>query len=144
MAAVACAVAILVAGGTFLVRTLSNKDQLTVKNATIGETRTVQGVTAEVVSWRRISGQIQAVVRMSVPAGTTGPDPAAQPWVLQVGTPQTALEPIGLSPSDVACRQASLAVVTSTTCVLAFSDAKGTPYLALALGGAQAQWLLAT
>lgn len=135
---------ILVAGGTFLVRTLSNKDRLTVNNALVGETRVVQGVTAEVVSWRRVPGQIQAVVRMSVPTGTTGPDPAAAPWVLQVGTPREPVDPAGLGPADVACRTASLAASTSTMCVLAFADAKGTPYLALALGGMQAQWLLGT
>jgi hypothetical protein len=143
LTAIACGLAILIAGGFFLVRTLTNKDVLTVKNAAVGESRTVGGAEIQVTAWRRDSAQILATVSMKVTDVDARTSSAELPWTMLIGTQSSPVAPIGLTPDEKSCRGIILTQGNPVTCVLAFPDAKGTPYLAFSLAGKQAQWLLA-
>jgi hypothetical protein len=141
LTAVACGLAILIAGGVFLVRTLGNKDALTVKNATVGEMRTLGFVDATVLSWRRTDGQIQARVKLASRRSdeTVAADVG---WTMLVGVPLTAVAPAGLASGDTACGKTTFAQGAPAVCVLAYPETKGTPYLAYSSGDKQVQWVL--
>jgi hypothetical protein len=142
LTAVACGLAILIAGGVFLVRTLGNKDALTVKNAAVGEVRSLGVVDATVLSWRRTDGQIQARVKVAS-RRTDDPSPRADGgWTMLVGVPLTPVAPTGLASGEIACSDPLYAPGTLAVCVLAYPDTKGTPYLAYSYGDKQAQWVL--
>ena len=143
LTAIACGLAILIAGGFFLVRTLGNKDALTVKNAAVGDSRTVARAEVRVTAWRRDSAQILATVSMKVTDVDARTSTAESPWTMLIGTQSSPVAPIGLTPNEKPCRGINLTQGNPVTCVLAFPDAKGTPYLAFSLEGQQAQWLLA-
>lgn len=143
LTAIACGLAILIAGGVFLFRTLDNKEALTVKNAAVGDTRTVAGAEVRVTAWRRQGDQILATVSLTVTDVDARTASAESPWTMLVGARSSPVAPIGLTPTEVPCRGSNLVQGKPTTCVLAFPDAKGTPYLAFSLSGKQAQWLLA-
>jgi hypothetical protein len=142
LTAVACGLAILIAGGVFLVRTLGNKDALTVKNAAVGEMRSLDGLDATLLSWRRTDGQIQARVKV---AARRVDDPSAKAdggWTMLVGVRLAPVAPAGLSSGETACSDATYAPGTPAVCVLAYPDTKGTPYLAYSDGNSQVQWVL--
>jgi hypothetical protein len=143
LTAIACGLAILIAGGVFLFRTLGNKEALTVKNAAVGETRTVAGAEVRVTAWRRQGDQILATVAMKMTDVDARTGSAESPWTMLIGTQSAPVAPIGLTSGELPCRGITLTQGNPTTCVLAFPDAKGTPYLAFSLAGKQAQWLLA-
>jgi hypothetical protein len=143
LTAIACGLAILIAGGFFLFRTLGNKDALTVKNAAVGDSRVVSGAEVRVTAWRRSSDQILATVSMKVTDVDARTSTAESPWTMLIGTQSSPVAPVGLTPDETPCRGINLVQGKPTTCVLAFPDAKGTPYLAFSLAGKQAQWLLA-
>jgi hypothetical protein len=143
LTAIACGLAILIAGGFFLFRTLGNKDALTVKNAAVGDSRVVSGAEVRVTAWRRGSDQILATVSMKVTDVDARTSTAESPWTMLIGTQSSPVAPVGLTPDETPCRGINLVQGKPTTCVLAFPDAKGTPYLAFSLAGKQAQWLLA-
>lgn len=143
LTAIACGLAILIAGGFFLFRTLGNKEALTVKNAVVGESRTVGGAEVRVTAWRRDRDQILATVSMKVTDVDARSSSAESPWTMLIGTQSVPVAPIGLIPDELPCRGINLVQGKQTMCVLAFPDAKGTPYLAFSFAGKQAQWLLA-
>jgi hypothetical protein len=142
LTAVACGLAILIAGGVFLVRTARNRDQLTVVMATVGDHRSVGGAEVVVQSWRRVGTQTLAVVGVSYPSSASAIN-AESPWVMLAGSKLVAEVPGALDAGEVACRGETLRPGTPTTCVLAFAGTTGSPFLAFALNGAQAQWRLA-
>jgi hypothetical protein len=143
LTAIACGLAILIAGGAFLLRTAQHRDELTVTNAAVGQSRTVAGVDASVLSWSRVGRQI--LVSVSIAVKPSAASVAADaPWTMLVGTKLAAEAPVGLHPDEVACRGLVVAPGTSTICVLAFTSAEGSPFLAFALNGAQEQWRLAS
>jgi hypothetical protein len=143
LTAIACGLAILLAGGIFLFRTLGNKDALTVKNAAVGDSRTVGGAEVRVTAWRRDGAQILATVSMKVTDVDARTATAESPWTMLIGTQSSPVAPIGLTSDEKPCRGIGLTQGNLVTCVLAFPDTKGTPYLAFSLAGKQAQWLLA-
>jgi hypothetical protein len=143
LTAIACGLAILIAGGFFLYRTLDNKDALTVKNAVVGEGRTIAGAEVRVTAWRRDRAQILATVSVTVTDVDARTPTAESPWTMLIGAQSSPVVPIGLTPDEKPCRGITLIQGNPVTCVLAFPDAKGTPYLAFSLAGKQAQWLLA-
>jgi hypothetical protein len=143
LTAIACGLAILIAGGFFLFRTLGNKDALTVKNAAVGQSRTVGGIEARVSAWRRDGSQVLATVDMKVTDADARTSSAESPWTMLIGTRSSPIAPVGLASAETPCRGMNLVQGKTTTCVLAFPDAKGTPYLAFSVAGKQAQWLLA-
>jgi hypothetical protein len=143
LTAIACGLAILIAGGFFLFRTLGNKEALTVQNAAVGDSRTVAGAEVRVTAWRRDSAQILATVSMKVTDVDARTSTAEAPWTMLIGTQSSPVAPIGLTTEETPCRGINLVQGKPTTCVLAFPDSKGTPYLAFSLAGKQAQWLLA-
>ena len=135
-------VAILIAGGFFFFRTLGNKDALTVKNAAVGETRSIGMTDATVVSWRRVGGQIQATVKMATRSNTLPPTKADRGWTMVVGVQLLPVPPDGLATGEASCSQTTYAAGTPAECVLAFADAKGRPFLAYAADDRQVQWAL--
>lgn len=142
LTAVACGLAILMAGGVFLVRTLGNKDALTVKNAAVGEMRSLNSLDATVLSWRRTDGQIQARVKI-VTRLTDQPDAKADNgWTMLVGVPLIPVTPLGLAAGETARSDTSYSLGAPAVCVLAYPDTKGTPYLAYSYGDKQVQWVL--
>ncbi len=143
LTAIACGLAILIAGGFFLFRTLGNKDALTVKNAAVGDSRTVAGAEVRVTAWRRNSAQILATVSVKVTDVDARTSSAEAPWTMLIGTQSAPVAPGGLAPDELPCRGINLTQGIPVTCVLAFPDTKGTPYLAFSHAGKQAQWLLA-
>lgn len=142
LTAVACGLAILLSGGLFLVRTAGHRNELTVTNAVVGQTRTVSGVSATVQSWRRSGDQILAVVHLET-STASAPLPADAPWAMLIASKLTAQTPTDLSGDEVACRRVVVPPGGSRTCVLAFGSVAGSPFLAFALNGAQEQWRLA-
>jgi hypothetical protein len=143
LTAIACGLAILIAGGFFLFRTLGNKDVLTVKNAAVGDSRTVAGAEVRVTAWRRDGAQILATVSMKVTDVDARTSSAESPWTMLIGIRSSPVAPVGLMPAELPCRGINLTQGNPVTCVLAFPDTKGTPYLAFSFAGKQAQWLLA-
>jgi hypothetical protein len=142
LTAVACGLAILIAGGIFLVRTLGNKDALTVKNAVVGEMRSLGFVDATVLSWRRTNGQIQARVKVASRRTDDSPAKADIGWTMVVGVPLAPVAPAGLASGEMACSDTSYELATPAVCVLAYPETKGTPYLAYSSGDKQVQWVL--
>lgn len=143
LTAVACGLAILLSGGAFLLRTARHRDELTVTNAVVGDTRVVSGVSATVRSWRRGTDQIVAVVQTEVPSSGQPVPSAEMPWTMLIGTKLAAVAPTALVAGEVPCSGLAVPPGGSVTCVLAFTGVAGSPFLAFAINGAQAQWRLA-
>lgn len=143
LTAIACGLAILLSGGVFLVRTARHRDELTITNAAVGDTRMVSGVSAAVQSWRRDSDQIVATIHIEVPPSGQSISSADAPWTMLVGTKLTAVPPTGLRTDETACRGLAVPPGGKATCVLAFAGVAGSPFLAFAVNGAQEQWRLA-
>ena len=143
LTAMACGMAILLAGGVFLFRTLGNKDALTVNTAVLGETRSINSIEVTVVSWRRTEGQIHATVKVATRAPQAPIAKADIGWTMLVGVQLSPVAPVGLQPGEASCNGSSYEPGKPSICVLSFADAKGTPYLAYSLDAKQVQWVLA-
>jgi hypothetical protein len=142
LTAIACGLAILIAGGVFLFRTLGNKEALTVKNAAVGETRSLDSLDATVLSWQRRLGQIQVRVKVATHVAEAPPFKADRGWTMLVAVPLTPEAPTGIAAGETACSDTTYAPGTPAICVLAYPDTKGTPYLAYSNGSKQVQWAL--
>ncbi len=140
LTAMACGLAILLAGGVFLFQTARNK--VTVDPNRVGVAVKVSDVVATVVSFRRTSDQLQVVVHLDAAGRTTTLADIEQPWQLLIGQFLAKELPTGLSAGEQACRGLPLAARAATTCTLAFHNASGTPFLAIKLDGHEAQWRL--
>ena len=138
----ACGLAILLAGGFFLFRTLGNKDALTVKNAAVGDTRSVGTTDVTVVSWRRVGRQIHATVKMSTQSSELPLLKADGGWTMVVGVQLSPVAPEGMDAGEKPCSQTTYSTGAPAQCVLAFVDAKGRPFLAYAANDRQVQWVL--
>ena len=144
LTALVCGIAILLAGGIFLFRLSSQKDELAVATLRrIGEPVTVGGAGVTLVEVRRPagSGQVQGVVQVSASTGSI-PD-VGQAFTMLQRTVRVAVTPGGLAAGEEACAGRTLPSGGSITCVVAFAAGEGSAYLAFSLpGAAQVQWQL--
>ena len=136
LTALVCGMAILIAGGVFLVNLSRHKDDLTVKDVyAVGQTVTVGGIAATVQHWQRDPDGIVATVHLDAGPGVSAQD-ASAPWSLVIG------HRIDRRPVPDDCAGRTVAAGSALTCALGFAPQAGTPYLAFALAGHQVQWRL--
>jgi hypothetical protein len=137
--ALGCGLAILLAGGVFLVRTFANRDALTVPPAAkVGESRTVGNVTATVLR-RDVTGGV-LVVQVRLDSGRALGDASAGWSLLADGKLRRPVP----APAAGASPCAGHAVTAGSTfeCALAFDTATDTGTVAYAVGDVQRQWQL--
>jgi hypothetical protein len=134
--ALVCGMAILLAGGVFLLNLARHKDDYTVRDVyRLGESVTLDGTVVTVQGWRRAPDSMIATVQVTTPASAKPLD-ASTPWTLLVGSRiERRSVPDG-------CDGRTIAPGTTVTCQLGFVPATGTPFLAFALGSHQVQWRL--
>ena len=137
--AMACGLAILVAGGAFLWRVIANKDKLTVPDApAVGQSQVVGPVTATVEDSRDVDGVV--VIQVDLRAGDRLAD-AGQGWALLVGGDLRA--PVSVpSGHGPACAGTAVEAGASLQCAVAFPAGDGDRYVAYAVGSTQRQWKL--
>ncbi len=123
--AMACGLAILVAGGAFLWRVIANKDELTVPDpAVVGATQQVGPVQATVVEYSVLGDQLNVTVRLDT---STPLDDAGAGWALLVDG--KLAHPVDTT-STRACAGMRVAVGRPVECTLAFRAADGDRYVA--------------
>ena len=135
LAALACGLAILLAGGVqlFLLSRGSNQASVLAE----GATTKVATVQVTVVSSTLEGAEVVAVVRL---APTLAVGDAAEGWALNANGLQTPR-----TPSDgpvVACQGKVVAPGASLTCRVAFAAGKGSRLMSYARGDLRAVWLL--
>jgi hypothetical protein len=136
VAALVCGIAILLAGGVFLITLARHKDDFTVRDVyRLGESATLDGTVVTVQGWRREADSMIATVKV---ASSTAAEPidVSAPWTLLVGT-RVARRAV-----PDGCDGRTVAPGATVTCQLGFAPATGTPFLAFALGRRQVQWRL--
>jgi hypothetical protein len=134
--ALGCGLAILLAGGVFLVRTFANRDALTVPAAArVGESRTVGNVTATVVSRAVTAGVLVVEVRLQS-ARALGDASAGWSLVADGKLRPEVPPPAGTTP----CAGRVVAAGATVECALAFATAADEATVAYAVGGAQRLW----
>jgi hypothetical protein len=136
--ALACGLAILVAGGVMLVNLARNRT--TVTTLAIGESTGVGTYQAAVVAADRRSDAIVLTVRVT--ASTTPLSDAAAPWSLKVGDSiRSSVDPASGLPAP-ACAGASVAAGASFDCALAFAPKAGTAYAEFSADGDNGLWVV--
>ena len=135
--ALACGLAILVAGSIQLLR-ISREDNR-VQVLTEGQTAKLDGAQATVLGSAVDGGKV--VVRVTVTSERTSGIDAGEPFTLLAGGKlSNSQEAPGL---DVAsCRGTTLQAGRPLTCALAFDDREGTKTVAFRFGDRQVQWRL--
>ena len=135
--AMACGLAILVAGGVFLGRVIANKDELTVPDpAGVGETQQVGPVRATLLDYAVVGDQLDVTVRME----TNAPLPdAGTGWALLVDG--KLADPVA-SPGGRACAGTPVVAGQPLECSLAFRAAAGDRFVAFAAAAQQRLWRL--
>src|SRR5262245_31606064 len=137
----ACGLAILVAGGSFLWRIVAHRDELTVPEIrTPGQSQQVGNVTATVAGSTDVGSLV--VVRVHIQSGQRLTD-AGQGWSLVVTGDTRARAPVSV-PADQgpACAGVAVEPGPGVDCSLAFPAGDGDRYVAFAVGGTQRQWRL--
>lgn len=141
LAALVCGLAILLAGGVFLVTLAANRDELTVPDAlALGTEADVAGVHATVVGVSEGDAAITVNVRVSV--DTVALTDVGDGWALVVGT---ARGPVGIPGAAGQPRCAGVALADGTVeCLLAFArgrvPAAGAGFVEYAHDGDRARW----
>jgi hypothetical protein len=137
--ALACGMAILVAGSVQLLRL--SRSENTVEIGAVGTAATIDGVG---VTFLEHSAADRVVVRIAVPDGREELADAASPWAVRVGgTPFPAIRSVFPSgPADCA-EIGPVAGGESAECQLRFAPTgEGTRYLQFTLRGKTAVWSL--
>ena len=137
--AMACGLAILVAGGAFLWRVIANKDELTVPDIRgVGESQQVGPVTATPTTFTITGDTVRVDVHLESvePLGDAGTG-----WALLVDGDLEA--PLAVAPGGTpGCAGTALASGQPLDCSLAFRAGDGDRYLGYAVGDVQRQWKL--
>lgn len=138
--ALVCGMAILVAGGIFLVRVAGSRAERTVAVHTVGEAVRVADLTVTVGRSAPSATAFEIVVTVDASAATLAfPTDAETPWSLVVRTARERLAPS----SDVTpCRGQQIRSASRLTCALAFAPGEGPAYLAFDWRGATLRWRL--
>jgi len=140
--ALVCGMAILVAGGAFLVRTARNRADLTVNVLGVGDQASVAALKVRVLKVTRRADVIVVGVEVdSRGAALAAPAQADEPWSMVIRTPRAPMSPT--AEDGPACAGQQIAGGQVLSCVLAFANGDGAPFLAFSWQGRQAQWRLA-
>jgi hypothetical protein len=139
--AVACGLAILVAGAVFLWRVTAHRDDLTVPEIKApGQSQQVGPVTATVDGSTDVGTLV--VVRVHLQSDQPFSDASAG-WSLVVSGDTTARAPVTLPDGQgLACAGQPVEPGVGLDCVLAFPAGDGDRYVAFAVGPTQRQWRL--
>lgn len=136
--ALACGLAILVAGGVMLVWLAGNEEQLTLDEPlAVGESADVGGRRVTVLATEQVNDWFVVEVEIA-PGGEAGGD-AADGWALLAGGDLRA--PVPAPVGTVACAGTEI-VAPAVRCVLAFEAADGSKTLSYAYGDDQHRWRL--
>ncbi len=137
-AALVCGLAILLAGGIFLVNLAANREQLTVPDfLAVGQTAEVGGVRATVLGAEATDRAVVLHVRLE-----PGDEPVAdagEGWALVIGT---AREPLESDATGMPCRGREVPAGGALECDLAFAGAEGTAFVEYARGDDRGRWRL--
>jgi hypothetical protein len=133
LTALACGMAILIAGSIQLLR-LSSSDSSAAQVFKVGERATVSGVQ---VSVTEASAGNQFMVLLSQAEDPVLFDPLSDYWSLQVGN-----DDVAPSPSSSCSTDATAVAALETTCELSFEGSGGTRYLRFRKDGTVATWLI--
>lgn len=141
LAALACGLVILVAGGVFLVTLAGNRDELTVPALLAADTSAeVDGVELAYLGPQGTAGAaVVVVVRVRVSPEAADITDAAQGWALLQGSPRP---PVAVPDGEAACDGLAVPAGTTTECALAFERGEGSGYLEYARGDERARWVL--
>jgi hypothetical protein len=137
--AMACGLAILVAGGAFLWRVVANKDALTIPDPShVGQAQQVGPVKATVVSAADNGGVLVVQAHLE---SSDHIDDAGSGWSLLIGG--DLRNPVDVPVSDGrSCAGTVLEPGRPVDCAVAFTSAEGDRYVAFAAGGQQRLWQL--
>ena len=138
--ALVCGMAILVAGGIFLVRVAGSQAERTVAVHAVGDAVRVGDLTVTVDRSLPSATAFEIVVTVDASAAELAfPTDAETPWSLLVRTPRDRRTPS----SDVSpCRGQQIGTGGRLTCALAFATGEGPAYLAFDWRGATLRWRL--
>ncbi len=137
-AALVCGLAILLAGGIFLVNLAANRDKLTVPDfLAVGQTAEVGGVRATVLGSETTDRVVVLHVRLE-PADEPLAD-AGEGWALVIGT---ARDPLESDAAGTPCAGREVPAGGAFECDLAFAGAQGTAFVEYARGDGRARWRL--
>ena len=146
VAALACGIAILVAGVAFFVRLVANRADLPVDTIyAVGQPARVGDAAVTVRSRTTVGGQLQVVVTVDRGAAKDPAAPAGDgPWSLVQGSLRPKAAPAGLTvdAGSVACSNTTLDPDRIVTCTLAFTPASGPAFVAFEWQGTRARWRL--
>lgn len=141
LTALACGMAILVAGGVFLVRVAGSRDDRTVTIHRLGEAVRVGDLSVTIVrvDARTDAVQVGIVVDAMAEPAVTSPTDAAAPWTLLVRTLRPAVAPTG---AGTPCRGQQIEPGRRLVCELAFAPGEGAAFLAFDWRGDTVRWRL--
>ena len=139
--ALACGLAILVAGSIQLLRISRNEP--TVEVGRIGTSATIDGVAVTLVGHPESD---RVVVRVAVAADRAGLDEVDAPWAVRVGADRFSPVPQAFADGPPGCAEVGpVASGATAECQLGFDTSEagtGTRYLQFTLQGATAVWSL--
>jgi hypothetical protein len=139
--AVACGLAILIAGGAFFVRLALNKDELTVPDILApGQSQQVGPVTATVTASAEAGDLVVVQVHLETDERL---DDAGTGWSMVVTGDTAARAPVSMPPGQgPACAGTAVEAGQAVDCAVAFPAGDGDRYVAFAVGDVQRQWKL--
>jgi hypothetical protein len=138
--AMACGLAILVAGGAFLWRVIAHKDELTLKDfPTAGQSQSVGAVTATVLGGTARDGRFEVSVRL---AATEPLDDAAAGWTMVTGGSQPRRPIVATDLTSPSCAGTPVPAGSSVECTVVFADGSGDHFVGYANGGVERRWQL--
>ncbi len=139
--AMACGLAILVAGGAFFWRVIVNKDELTVPEIRApGQSQQIGPVTATVTG-SADTGEV-VVVQVHLESGDRLDD-AGHGWSMVISGDTAARAPVTVpSGHGPACAGTAVEPGRALDCAVAFPSGDGDRYVAFAVGRVQRQWKL--
>jgi hypothetical protein len=136
--ALACGLAILLAGGIQLLRISGSKDKASTVLA-LGQAADVGGVGAVVDAAQTVGDQLQLTVRMTPGPGVTLAD-AESGWALLAGGKLRGPIAPSAGTAVMPCHGVAVASGQTTRCIVAFPAGGESPYASYAHGGHQRQW----
>ena len=138
LTALACGMAILVAGGVFLVRAAGSRHTVTIYR--VGDSVRVGGLSVTVARLDARTDAVQVGVEVDATAAPpVAPTDAAAPWTLLIRTLRPALAPTG---DGTACRGQQIESGRRLVCELAFAPGEGAAFLAFDWRGDTVRWRL--
>lgn len=136
--ALVCGMAILLAGGIFLVRVAQDQANNTVTVHRVGDVVRVGQVAVTVTRVSERADAIEVGVEIDATGATLAQSTdAEEPWSLLVRTPRPRRDATGTP-----CRGLAIASGAKLACTVAFEPGDGTAFLSFDLAGSGARWRL--